>query len=91
MTDDFALWLAISAGVLAIIYGAISARWIVKQPAGNERMQEIAQAIQEGANAYMNRQYYTIGIVGVVLSPYWLILSIYQQASVLLLGQYSQD
>jgi|TARA_B110000438_G_scaffold86222_1_gene85665 K(+)-stimulated pyrophosphate-energized sodium pump len=67
MTDDFALWLAISAGVLAIIYGAISARWIVKQPAGNERMQEIAQAIQEGANAYMNRQYYTIGIVGVVL------------------------
>ncbi|MDE0743225.1 MAG: sodium-translocating pyrophosphatase [Woeseiaceae bacterium] len=67
MTDNFALWLAISAGALAIIYGAISARWIVKQPAGNERMQEIAQAIQEGANAYMNRQYYTIGVVGVVL------------------------
>ena len=67
MTDNFALWLAISAGALAIIYGAISARWIVKQPAGNERMQEIAQAIQEGANAYMNRQYYTIGLVGVVL------------------------
>jgi len=67
MTDDFALWLAISAGALAVIYGAISARWIVKQPAGNERMQEIAQAIQEGANAYMNRQYYTIGVVGIVL------------------------
>ena len=67
MTDNFALWLAISAGALAIIYGAISARWIVKQPAGNERMQEIAQAIQEGANAFMNRQYYTIGVVGVVL------------------------
>ena len=67
MTDNFALWLAISAGALAVIYGAISARWIVKQPAGNERMQEIAQAIQEGANAYMNRQYYTIGLVGVVL------------------------
>ena len=67
MTSEFALWLAIGAGVLAILYGALSARWILKQPAGNERMQVIAQAIQEGAGAYMNRQYLTIGVVGLVL------------------------
>ena len=67
MTDAFALWLAISAGALAVLYGALSARWIISQSAGNDRMQEIAHAIQEGANAYMNRQYYTIGIVGLLL------------------------
>jgi K(+)-stimulated pyrophosphate-energized sodium pump len=67
MTNEFALWMAISAGLLAVIYGMISAKWIIKQPAGNQRMQEIAQAIQEGASAYMNRQYSTVGIVGLVL------------------------
>ena len=74
MTDNIALWLSISAGGLAILYGIFSAQWIVKQSAGNEKMQQIAGFIQEGANAYMNRQYRTIGIVGFVL---FILLSVY--------------
>ena len=67
MTNEMALWLSIGAGALAILFGIISTQWIIKQPTGNSRMQEIQAAIQEGANAYMNRQYTTIGAVGVVL------------------------
>ncbi|MGI9237924.1 MAG: sodium-translocating pyrophosphatase [Woeseiaceae bacterium] len=67
MSNDMALWVSIAAGIAAIVYGGISTRWILKQAAGNARMQEISAAIQEGAKAYMDRQYTTIGIVGVVL------------------------
>ncbi len=67
MNDEMALWFSIGGGLLAVLYGIISTQWVIKQPAGNDRMQEIQQAIQEGANAYMNRQYMTIGVVGFVL------------------------
>jgi K(+)-stimulated pyrophosphate-energized sodium pump len=67
MNPTTTLWLSLSAAALAVLYGIFTVRWVLAQPAGNARMQEIAAAIQEGAGAYMNRQYTTIAIAGVVL------------------------
>lgn len=67
MLERHGLSLALGCAILAILFGIVSARWILRQPTGNERMIAIATAIQEGARAYLNRQYLTIGIAGVVL------------------------
>jgi K(+)-stimulated pyrophosphate-energized sodium pump len=61
------LMFALVAGVLALVYGVMSIKWILGLPTGNERMRAISAAVQEGAQAYLKRQYTTIGMVGIVL------------------------
>ena len=64
---EVTLFLVILSGLVAVVYGAVTAKSVLGADAGSERMQEIAATIQEGAAAYLNRQYRTIAIVGAVI------------------------
>jgi K(+)-stimulated pyrophosphate-energized sodium pump len=68
---------ALICGLLAVAYGAYLTRWVLQQSPGNERMREIQAAIQEGASAYLNRQYRTVGVVAVVVAALLLIAGIW--------------
>jgi K(+)-stimulated pyrophosphate-energized sodium pump len=68
MTAQLAIWAGLIGGALAVIYGVVLTFWVLAQPDGNARMKEIAAAIQEGAMAFLRRQYGTIAIVAVILA-----------------------
>ena len=67
MSASVGLWCALGCALLAVIYGIVASMKILALPDGNDRMKAIAGAVQEGAKAYLNRQYITIGLVGAVL------------------------
>ncbi|MFM9845012.1 MAG: sodium-translocating pyrophosphatase [Dongiaceae bacterium] len=71
-------WLVIVCGALALLYGIITTRTVMAAPTGTDRMRQIAAAIQEGARAYLNRQYTTIGLVGIVIAVIlWVTLGLH--------------
>ena len=64
---DYGVVIALACAGAAVVYGAVITQRLLARSPGNERMQEISSAVQEGARAYLNRQYSTIAVVGVVL------------------------
>ncbi len=68
MSSSLGILFALICGLIAIVYGAILIAWVLKQPAGNERMQDIARAIQEGAMAFLRRQYTTVAVAAVIVA-----------------------
>lgn len=69
MTDfSWVVWVGIGCAVLGILFAAFLISWVMKKPAGTQKMQEISRAVQEGAMAYLNRQYTTIAIVGIIVA-----------------------
>lgn len=70
----FSIFFAFLCAIIALIYSLVLTRWILKQPVGDEKMQNIAKAIQAGAKAFLNRQYKTIGIVTIIIA---LILTVF--------------
>ncbi len=62
------LMFALGCGGLGVLYALVTAAWVSKQPAGSEKMQEISEAIREGATAFLNREYKTVAIVAVILA-----------------------
>ena len=81
MNASNGLILALACAAIGILFGIVWALWINKQPTGNDRMREIAAAIQQGATAYLNRQYATIAVVGAIL----FVLICHRRISILLL------
>ncbi len=81
-----ALWLALGCGVLALVYGAWASSSVLSASAGSEKMQEISRAVQEGAAAYLNRQYRTISIVGAVIFVAILLLLGWREGLGFLIG-----
>lgn len=67
-TLDWGIYSSLAAAIIAIVYGLFMAKWITKKSAGSEKMQEIAGAIQQGASAYLNRQYKTVAVVALVIA-----------------------
>ncbi len=86
ISSSVAIYLGLAAGVLAILYGIILISWVLGRSPGNARMQEIAGAIEEGAMAFLRRQYTTIGIVAVVLFVVILVGLKWQPAVGFLIG-----